>query len=158
MFVGELCCLGAYALRLLLCKPKRPTDDESEGEEVPLSPGAREANKVQLKTKINPLLLAIPAAFDICGSTLMFVGLTQCAASIYQMMRGAIVVITAAMAMIFLGRKQYLHHYVSLTLIVCAVAIVGVAGILASDDGDDKTPTTPLGVGLIILAQLFTGG
>lgn len=159
MFVGELCCLGAYALRLLLCKPKRQVDNESEGEEVPLSPGAREANKVQLKTKINPLLLAIPAAFDICGSTLMFVGLTQCAASIYQMMRGAIVVITAGMAMIFLGRKQYTHHYVSLVMIVAAVAIVGVAGIVASDDGeDDKTPTTPIGVGLIILAQLFTGG
>lgn len=75
------------------------------------------------------------------------------------MMRGAIVVITAGMAMLFLGRKQYTHHYVSLAMIVCAVAIVGVAGIAASDDGeDDKTPTTPVGVGLIIIAQLFTGG
>lgn len=47
----------------------------------------------------------------------------------------------------------------SLALIVAAVAIVGISGIMASDDGDDdKTPTTPLGVGLIILAQLFTGG
>lgn len=75
------------------------------------------------------------------------------------MMRGAIVVITAGMAMLFLGRKQYTHHYVSLAMIVAAVAIVGLAGIAASDDGkDDKTPTTPMGVGLIILAQLFTGG
>lgn len=73
-------------------------------------------------------------------------------------MRGAIVVITAGMAMLFLGRKQYIHHYVSLAMIVAAVAIVGVAGIAASDDGDDKTPTTPIGVGLIIIAQLFTGG
>jgi hypothetical protein len=35
----------------------------------------------------------------------MFVALTQCAASVYQMMRGIIVVITAGMAMLFLGRK-----------------------------------------------------
>jgi len=35
----------------------------------------------------------------------MFVALTMCAASIYQMMRGIIVVVTAGMAMAFLGRK-----------------------------------------------------
>jgi hypothetical protein len=35
------------------------------------------------KTKINPALLAIPAAADLCGSTLMNVALTLCPASIY---------------------------------------------------------------------------
>ena len=47
---------------------------------------------------INPLWITIPALFDICGSTLMFIALTMTAASIYQMMRGVIVVITAFMA------------------------------------------------------------
>ena len=75
------------------------------------------------------MLLAIPAACDFCGTTLMFVALTMCAASIYQMMRGIIVVVTAGMAMAFLGRKQYFHHFFSLFLIVAAVAIVGVVGI-----------------------------
>ena len=51
------------------------------------------------------MLLAIPACFDICGSTLMNIGLTLCPASIYQMMRGAIVIITAGMAFVFLGKK-----------------------------------------------------
>jgi len=46
----------------------------------------------------NPLKIAIPAIFDICGSTLMFIALTMTAASVYQMMRGVIVVITAFMA------------------------------------------------------------
>jgi len=50
-------------------------------------------------------LLAVPASFDFFGTTLMFVALTMCAASIYQMMRGIIVVVTAGMAMAFLGRK-----------------------------------------------------
>jgi hypothetical protein len=35
------------------------------------------------KTNINPVLMAIPAAFDTCGSTLMNIALTMCAASIY---------------------------------------------------------------------------
>jgi len=90
----------------------------------------------------------------------MFIGLTMCAASIYQMMRGMIVVITAAMAVIFLGRKQYLHHYLSILCIISAVGIVGITGILSSKDGDSTGDgeTKLLGVILIIVAQLFTGG
>lgn len=122
------------------------------------------AQQTQLKTNINPLLLAIPASFDFCGSTLMFVALTQCAASVYQMMRGIIVVITAGMAMVFLGRKQYLHHYMSLLIIVMAVRGVGLVGIAISnkneDDGDSDSgsTTTVLGVLLLLFAQCFTGG
>lgn len=72
----------------------------------------------------------------------MFVGLTQCAASIYQMMRGAIVLITAFFSVIFLKRKQYSHHLISLFLIVSGVALVGYSGIAASSkeekDGETK--------------------
>lgn len=73
-------------------------NNEGVEEVIPMSPGAQQAEEEELKTNINPLLLAIPAACDFFGSTIMFVGLTQCAASIYQMMRGAIVIITAFLA------------------------------------------------------------
>ena len=102
MFLGELMCLVVYFSRKACCA-KKVTDEDQEV--IPLSPGTQMAQRTQLKTNINPLLLAIPASFDFCGSTLMFVALTQCAASVYQMMRGIIVVITAGMAMVFLGRK-----------------------------------------------------
>lgn len=81
---------------------------------------------------VNPAVIAFPAMFDICGSSLMFVALTMCAASVYQMMRGVIVVITAMMAIFFLGRRQYAHHYISLTLIVFGVFVVGLVNIMAS--------------------------
>lgn len=94
----------------------------------------------------------------------MFVALTQCAASVYQMMRGIIVVITAGMAMVFLGRKQYLHHYMSLLIIVAAVGGVGLVGIAISNknadsgDSDSGSTTTVLGILLLLFAQCFTGG
>jgi len=100
-----------------------------ENEEIPMSPGTKDANKVQLKTKINPLLLAIPASCDLCGSTCMFIALTQCAPSVYQMCRGVIVVITAFFSVVFLKRKQYFHHYLALTCIVAGVAIVGYVSV-----------------------------
>lgn len=102
--------------------------------------------------------------FRYCGSTLMFVALTQCAASVYQMMRGIIVVITAAMSILFLGAKQYTHHWVSLFMIVAGVAIVGIVSVALGEsstttDADSDGPATTLtGVLLLLGAQCFTGG
>mmetsp|Transcript_16343 Transcript_16343/g.27645 ORF Transcript_16343/g.27645 Transcript_16343/m.27645 type:complete len:226 (+) Transcript_16343:41-718(+) len=169
MFIGELTCLIVYFLKRMIFGGPSNQVDETEAESgiesedsIPLSPGTKLAKQTKLKTSINPALLAIPATFDICGSTLMFIALTQCAASVYQMMRGFIVVITAGMAFIFLGKKQYSHHIISLFVIVAAVAIVGLVGILHSEDqGDDdgsKATTSVLGVLLLLIAQCFTGG
>ena len=58
-----------------------------------------------LKTKINPLLLLIPCTFDLASSILSFFALIQVAASIYQMVRGVIILITALLAFLFLGQK-----------------------------------------------------
>jgi drug/metabolite transporter (DMT)-like permease len=129
---------------------------------TPLSPGTTLATRANLKTKVNPFVLAIPALFDCVGSTLMNVALTQCAASVYQMMRGIIVVITAIFSVIFLGKKQYVHHIISLIIIVIAVAIVGLASVLLAKKDDDESSkgnqTTFLGILLLLLAQCFTGG
>ena len=76
------------------------------------------------------------------------------------MMRGIIVVITAAMSILFLGAKQYAHHWISLMMIVIGVAIVGIVSVTmgdkAADDGGQDT-TTVTGVLLLLLAQCFTG-
>ena len=161
MFVGEFTCLAVFFIRRQMNKKSLVEDDEEQ--EIPLSPGTQMAKKTQQKTTINPLYLAIPATFDLCGSTTMFIGLTQCASSIYQMMRGFIVVITSILAVLFLGRKQYMHHVGSLIFIVIAVVLVGLAGIYGPDNKDDSgddsgAGTTVLGVTLIIIAQFFTGG
>lgn len=120
MFLGEFVCMGLFVGKTLYNRSK-----ESKGEQIPLSPGTAKAVEKKMRTNINPLLLAIPATCDFCGSSLMFIALTQCAASVYQMMRGIIVVITALLAVIFLGRKQYRHHWTSLFMIVLGVVIVG---------------------------------
>lgn len=104
--------------------------------------------------KMNPMWIAIPAMFDICGSSLIFLALTMCAASVYQMMRGAIVVITAMMAVIFLGRKQFAHHWISLFTIVLGVFIVGFVNIMAtsSDAANTASQTSIAGIVLLLLA------
>lgn len=82
MFAGEFLCMFLYLVKRMFV-----TAPQNSG------------------PSINPLLIALPAICDICGSSLMFIALTMTAASVYQMMRGVIVVITAFMALTFLGRK-----------------------------------------------------
>jgi hypothetical protein len=81
MFLGEFVCLPAYGVKLWLAGRKADQKDVAEG--IPLSPGGRKAAKLDLPTNINPMLIAIPASCDFCGSSLMFVALTMVPASVY---------------------------------------------------------------------------
>lgn len=127
MFIGELLCLGVYGLKVLYQKRQ-----QKKGIAVPMSPGTQAAGVIQLKTDINPLLLAIPAAFDIIGSSLMNVSLTLIPASVYQMLRGMIIIVTSVMSIIFLNRKLFRHHWSSVCVIFLGVALVGLAALLES--------------------------
>lgn len=53
------------------------------------------------------------------------------------MMRGIIVFITAGLAVLLLGEKRYVHHWIALISIVTGVAIVGVVSVndSAADTG-----------------------
>jgi threonine/homoserine efflux transporter RhtA len=66
----------------------------------------------------------------------MFIALTMCPPSVYQMMRGIITVITAVLSIIFLGRQQYRHHWTGLVCIILGVAEVGYIAILYENKED----------------------
>jgi len=152
MFVGELSVFGAYGLKKWYLSRKAKENPAL----APMSPGAQQAGQKQLKMNPNPFLLAIPAAFDFTASTLMFVALTMTPASVYQMMRGSVTVITAVLSMIFLKRKQYRQHWVGLACIVIALAMVGAVSIIYSDGEDSSVNgSVALGIILILIAQFF---
>ena len=77
MFAGEFMCLGFYYIKVTMQKRKQLANSVKADSEIIVVP---ENNK---KDSINPLKLAVPAAFDTCGSTLMNIALTMTAASVY---------------------------------------------------------------------------
>ena len=85
-------------------------------------------------------MLALPAICDICGTTLMNVGLLYVAASIYQMTRGALVLFVGLFSVLFLKRHLGLWKWVSLFVVVGGVAIVGLAGALEKHDNSPDLP------------------
>jgi hypothetical protein len=76
MFAGELLCFVFLAVKIQL-------DKRAARQLEIMSPGANLAKQIKQKTNINPLLLAIPASCDVCGTSLMFVALTMVPASVY---------------------------------------------------------------------------
>ena len=116
------------------------------------------------------LLLALPSTCDICGTTLMNVGLLLVAASIYQMTRGALVLFVGLFSVVFLRRKLHLFQWLSLVGVVLGVAIVGLAGAIQPDKKHAGVPQPDsagtelssdtlraiVGVLMIAGAQIFT--
>jgi len=88
-------------------------------------------------------LLALPAICDICGTTLMNVGLLFVAASVYQMTRGTLVLFVGLFSVIFLKRHLTGWKWASLFVVVLGVAIVGLAGALEKKDQPPQLPGDP---------------
>lgn len=130
---------------------KRKIEKDPEQAAILLSPGTQTANEKQLKMNPSPFLLAIPASCDFMGSTLMFIALTMVPASVYQMMRGAINVVTPLLSIIFLGRKQHRHHWVGIACIVIGVAEVGYIAIAFEDSEESAGSAGSVATGIILL-------
>lgn len=60
------------------------------------------------------------------------VALTMVAGSVYQMMRGMKIVITAIMSVLILKRSLYRHHWSSVFVIVLGLVLVGIAVLTGS--------------------------
>ncbi len=104
----------------------------------------------------NPLLFAIPAMCDLGGTTLMNVGLFYTDASVYQMLRGILIVFNAILAIIFLKQKLYPHHWLGILLIVGGTAMVGVSSFIYKKEDSAHVARNPLlGNALVIAAQVL---
>ncbi|KAL9087570.1 MAG: hypothetical protein Q9159_003586 [Coniocarpon cinnabarinum] len=80
------------------------------------------------------ILLAIPASCDIIGTTLMMAGFLFVAASIFQMIRGTIVLFVGLFSVLFLRRHLGFWKWAGLFIVVGGVAIVGLAGVIEQHD------------------------
>ena len=79
---------------------------------------------------MNPLIFIIPAILDSLGGACLFTGLNWVSASVYQMIRGFVVVVTATLTVVILKRKLKMHHFAGIGLLISGVFFVGAATYL----------------------------
>lgn len=180
MFVGEMGCWLVVALAAAyrrFASKRSPAENgyQAVGSGQPNSADdeAPEEDQPSVLRGYRVLLLALPAICDICGTTLMNIGLLLVAASIYQMTRGALVLFVGLFSVVFLRRTLHLFQWISLVGVVLGVAVVGLAGaiwpdvkahvvsrglsaITDSPDGLSDVSKAVIGVTLIAGAQIFT--
>ena len=145
MFLGEFFCMLYYFIY-------KKFDKEDKSTKEPLKPAHK---KEGCLAKMGIFVFIIPSFFDFCGSTLMFVGLVLSAPSVYQMMRGFIMVVVAIYSIVFLKLTLFRHQYLGVVLAFIGVGIVGLASILY-EASSAENPV--LGVIIIIIAQFLAGG
>ena len=98
---------------------------EEEEDTSPLVKTLSQQEPTELKGR-TLLLLALPSTCDIMGTTLVNVGLIMVPASIYQMVRGFLVVFVGLFSVIFLKRRLSLSQWGGLFLVVLGVSLVGI--------------------------------
>ncbi|GAA98229.1 uncharacterized protein L969DRAFT_93163 [Mixia osmundae IAM 14324] len=112
----------------------------------------------KLLTGPRRFLFALPALCDILGTTLMNVGLFLTPVSIYQMLRGALVLWVGLFSYLFLGRNLTKSQVASLFVVMLGVAIVGLSNALSGKGAieDAEAGKSLVGVFIILFAQVFT--
>ncbi|KAL7780878.1 hypothetical protein V8C43DRAFT_248727 [Trichoderma afarasin] len=176
MFVGEMGCwlvVGVAAAYRRLVSKRSPAERGYQAINSNRTDGdddeTLEDDQPSVLRGYRILLLALPAICDICGTTLMNIGLLLVAASIYQMTRGALVLFVGLFSVVFLRRTLRLFQWISLVGVVAGVAVVGLAGaiwpdvkahvvssITDSPEGLSDVAKAVIGVLLIAGAQIFT--
>ena len=98
---------------------------------------------------------SIPAFFDFCSSTLSFIALSLVPASVYQMMRGFLIIIVSFYSKYFLKERIFPHQHIGFYLVFLGLSIVGLSNLNSSSE----TAKNPIfGIFLLILSQFFSGG
>ena len=78
------------------------------------------------------------------------------AGSVYQMMRGMKIAVTAFFSIVFLKRKLYRHHWSTVAVIFVGLVLVGVA--VLTGGSTNGIASEPLGIILLLLGTVFTSG
>lgn len=102
-------------------------------------------------------MIIIPNFFIVIEGINRNIAINLLPPSISQMFRSSIVVFTATLSVLFLKRKVYRHHKLSIVAIVLGLFLVGLSTLLRESDTSPSKKTaaqTALGIILLLIAQL----
>jgi len=102
----------------------------------------------------------IACSFDWTATTLVNMAYMFIAASVVQMTRGAIVIFTCLLSVVFLGRRQYAYHLVGVALVALGITLVSLSTFINPAVANTGVPASSVtkkmfGISLCIVAQIF---
>ena len=156
MFLGMSLVLPIY----FLMKALRKKQAQAQEGYHQLTAGEESAGRAKFWRDAKSIF--VPAMLDLVASILCFVGLLWNSASVWQMLRGSMIIWSALLSVIFLKRKLLGYHWVGVGVCCSAVCLVGYSNMLSSQEADadegNKASINPtlvlVGMAMIILGQL----
>ena len=137
MFLGELCCLGFHLLVSIIS-----SDDQN-----PLLSTVRVVQKIFLN-------FALPALCDCAASVFLNLGLYYVSASVFQMLRGTLVIFAGIFTTILLKKSLKAHNWIGIVMITAGAAVVGVSTMVHGNTSASSDKEL-VGILMIIMAQVL---
>lgn len=162
MFVGE--SMGIPVFYLFFNKKKSPKENNDDTKHIQgdqQETTEEEVEEEEKKPEINKFLLAIPGFLDTCSTGLANIGLILLPASIYQMLKGSLIILTFLMSKFIVKNKHTWDHYVAIPVSTTGVVLVGLSAYLNADEKSEDggnfsdAKTTLLGIVLMVIAMFI---
>ena len=151
MFIGMLSCLIVYEIIRCVrkCKANKKTDAEAQLVGSPVDDSIQHCKHY--------FYVAAPAMCDLCATSLMNIGLFYLDASIWQMLRGSMVIFSAIMTIIFLKRKYYAYHWTGILLVTVGMVTVSASSFMKTKDTPKNATAaeTIMSICLVVGAQII---
>jgi drug/metabolite transporter (DMT)-like permease len=155
MFLGETLCLVSYYIKITFQKSQNKNLQEDlmvdSGNMDKTEEDSEESEKLP---PASPFRLMLPALCDFFGSSIMTIGLGLIASSVYQMLRGSLMIFTTMFSIVVLKTRFHRHKYFGIFVVVGGLTLVGISSL--GNSSDDSSNNAAVGFTLVIFAQLFT--
>ncbi|KAJ6232494.1 solute carrier family 35 member f6 [Anaeramoeba flamelloides] len=110
-------------------------------------------SKQMKKTSI--WLFLLPAICDVFGTSLAGLGLMYTTASVFQMLRGSIIVFSAIIAVTVMRRKLHVYQWTGIFIVTAGLVLVGLSSI-KGEKSTRSVNKTLLGILFILLGQFVS--
>ncbi|XP_078001326.1 solute carrier family 35 member F6-like [Glandiceps talaboti] len=154
MFIGETICLIGLAIhrrreRKTYRKQVMINIQETVDYSEPISITA------PYQPRVFQWIFAIPTICDLFGTTLAGIGLVYVSASVWQMLRGSIIIFAGILSKIFLKRQLRIVHWSGIIVTMLGLVLVGLSDVFEEKNHKDASKQA-LGIALILGGQLVS--
>lgn len=147
MFIGELYCSFFW-----LCMRRKFQREEEIENEKKISDGKESTEQLP---QASPFLFLVTMGCDLIGSTLLNFALLNMAGSVFQMLRGSMIIITCAFSIIFLSKYPKNYQWLGVGIVFLGVFLVGLSSQIFSSSSSESTNV--FGIIMLLFSLMFQG-
>ncbi|XP_063426229.1 solute carrier family 35 member F6-like [Mytilus trossulus] len=146
MFFGEMICLGGFCIVRKKERDKRRKEYAEQNKDM---------TDIPPQPRIVQLIVAVPTICDLVGTSVAGIGLIYVDASVWQMLRGSIIIFAGILSKIFLKRKLRVVHWCGMLVTMIGLVLVGCSSVFKSQHTAGGSKTI-LGIILILASQVVS--